>query len=283
MKKLAVVVAAAVSLMAVGWAFGAIPDMSGTIHGCYKDNGDLRVIDPSSTKKDMQACKKEETTLDWSAAGPMGPKGATGAAGAMGATGATGAMGATGATGAAGANGVKGDKGETGPSGPQGTAWTPSYGVASVFVQRGSGANVPWATYSTTLGSPVGALPGNAGDTAGGAFRFSCNASQAPCKVSFQATGPAGTTVYPRILMYKSELFSTNAPVYCEYADGATNDTDAPTYGFEPVGSSLTVGVGGTLDCPGSTQAVGNGTVSSIEVPQGRYDVWSTFSFKTNS
>ena len=106
-------------------------------------------------------------------------------------------------------------------------------------------------------------------------------AAQAPCKLSFQASGPAGTTVYPRILLYKKSFSDAARPMYCEYADGATNNTDAPSYGFEPVGSALTMGIGGTADCPGTTQVAGSGTVSEIEVPVGRYDVWSTFSFKS--
>jgi hypothetical protein len=89
--------------------------------------------------------------------------------------------------------------------------------------------------------------------------------------------------VYPRILLYKQDFNAGGPSTYCEYADGATNDTDAPSYGFEPVGSSLTMGIGGTADCPGSTQIVpsSNIVVSEIEVPMGRNDVWSTFSFKS--
>jgi hypothetical protein len=253
MKKLAVIAAAAVSLMAVGFAVGAIPGPGGVINGCYKDaNGDLRVIDPSSSKKELQACKKEETPLSWNQQGQQGATGATGA---------------------------------TGPSGPQGDAWTPEYGIASVWVSRGGAAATPWASYSTTLGSPLGALPGNGGDTTGGVFRFSCSAAQAPCKLSIQADGPAGTEVYPRVLIYKQDFNAGGPAVYCEYGDGATNNTGpSGNYGFQPVGSALTFGVGGTLDCPGNTAPLpAGGTAAELELPIGRYDVWSTFTFQSAS
>ena len=67
----------------VGVAFAAIPDGSGVIHGCYKDNGDLRVIDPTSSKKNFSECKNNETALDWDAHGtqrPPGPPGPPGPA-----------------------------------------------------------------------------------------------------------------------------------------------------------------------------------------------------------
>ena len=134
-------------------------------------------------------------------------------------------------------------------------------------VQRGSGTSVPWATYSTTLGAP-------AGDTTGGAFRFTCTTTHATCKLSLQASGPAGTTVYPRVLIYKQDVNAGGRSVYCEYGDGATQPVD-------PAGSALTMGVGGSLDCPGTTQAYpAGGTATTIDVPAGFYDVWSTFSFK---
>jgi hypothetical protein len=45
-------------------ALASIPDSGGTIHGCYTSNGALRVVDPGLG----QACKSNETSLDWSAA-----------------------------------------------------------------------------------------------------------------------------------------------------------------------------------------------------------------------
>jgi len=77
-------IALAVAAVAAGastFAYASIPDGSGTIHGCYKsDHGDLRVIDPASSKKDLQACKNDETALSWSQTGPQGPQGPAGPA-----------------------------------------------------------------------------------------------------------------------------------------------------------------------------------------------------------
>ena len=56
---------------------------------------------------------------------------------------------------------------------------TPESGGAMVFVDRGDGPT-PWAVYSAQLGADTGA-------TAGGTFRFSCSAAQAPCKISIGA------------------------------------------------------------------------------------------------
>ena len=157
----------------------------------------------------MSDCWLEPTTwISWRAP----PSGATGAAGPQGQKGDTGATGLTGAT------GPQGPKGDTGATGPQGPPWVPEYGVANVRVDRGSGADI-WATYSTTVGSPVG-------DTTGGTFRFTCGANQAPCKVSATAAVLSASTgaahVYPRVLIY-SESLSGGPETYCEYADGADN------------------------------------------------------------
>src|SRR3954452_16337955 len=81
--------AIAVSGIAVGVAAAAFGS-GNTIMACVKDNGEVRLIDPSSTKKDLQACKKDETAVNWNVVGPTGPMGAKGNTGATGATGATG-------------------------------------------------------------------------------------------------------------------------------------------------------------------------------------------------
>ena len=57
--------------LAAGIAYATIPDSAGVIHGCYRNNGQLRVIDPSNGG----ACKNNETGLDWSQTGPQGPPG----------------------------------------------------------------------------------------------------------------------------------------------------------------------------------------------------------------
>ena len=90
MKKFALVAAAAAALAVGGFAFGAIPGNDGVIHACYKDNGNLRVIDPSAAKKDQANCKNDETALDWNQ------------------------------------QGAQGEQGIQGPVGPQGPAWAPS-------------------------------------------------------------------------------------------------------------------------------------------------------------
>jgi len=45
----------------------AIPDQSGTIHGCYTSNGTLRVVDSELG----QTCKSNEKSVDWSARGSV--------------------------------------------------------------------------------------------------------------------------------------------------------------------------------------------------------------------
>ena len=122
-----------VGLAAAGAAFGiatavqaAIPDAQGVIHACYDaNNGNLRVVDPTSPKKDLASCKKNETGLDWNQRGPTGATGAQGPAGPQGAPGAPGPQGAQGPTGAQGSQGQRGDQGPAGvpgPTGPQGPA-----------------------------------------------------------------------------------------------------------------------------------------------------------------
>ncbi|HEU5216197.1 MAG TPA: hypothetical protein VFU30_11710 [Gaiellaceae bacterium] len=196
--------------------------------------------------------------------GPRGPKGDTGATGAQGPTGATGAQGPTGATGAQGPKGDKGDPGKNAPA--------PTYGIAQVLVSRGGHAAVPWATYSTSLGSPVG-------DTASGTFRFTCSTANAPCVLSAQAyTTDSGTvTLYPRILIYKSDINTGQVSGQCEYVDGTDNNGGQAT--LTQTSAPITLGIGGTLDCGSSQAYPPNGVASEIEVPAGYYDVFSTFTF----
>jgi hypothetical protein len=176
----------------------------------------------------------------------------------------------------AGANGVKGDAGNDGKSGVDGKngkdgadAASPRYAQAQIWVYRGSGnkPGTPWATYSTPLGSPFG-------DTTGGTFRFTCSTAQAPCEISVKTATSAGTAhVYPRLLVYKQGDGDGGGDlneVYCEYADGPTSS----------VSSTLTqdaVNIGGSADCGSPVTTAGN--VQSISVPNGYYDVQSTFAF----
>ena len=175
---------------------------------------------------------------------------------------------------------AKGDKGDTGSTGPQGPAWQPEYGVANVLVDRGSGAQI-WATYSTTIGSPVG-------DTTGGTFRFTCSADVAPCKVSASAailsSSTGGAHVYPRILI-QTESLNGGPQTYCEYADGADNSNDPDAISRVPSSTNpstfpaLDLGIGGSLDCSGGQSYPSGGVVQQIWVPAGYYDVFSTFDF----
>ena len=214
------------------------------------------------------------------ATGATGPQGTKGDTGATGAAGPQGPKGDTGATGATGSQGAKGDKGDIGATGPQGPAWQPEYGVANVLVDRGSGAQI-WATYSTTIGSPVG-------DTTGGTFRFTCSADVAPCKVSASAailsSSTGGAHVYPRILI-QTESLDGGPQTYCEYADGADNSNDPDAISRVPSSTNpstfpaLDLGIGGSLDCSGGQSYPSGGVVQQIWVPAGYYDVFSTFDF----
>lgn len=186
--------------------------------------------------------------------------------------------------GATGAQGPTGPTGATGPAGPAGPAGKDAqalpYGIGQVLVDRGSGA-AAWATYSTTLGSPVG-------DTESGTFRFTCKNTTAGCNLSVQAyTTASGYSVYPRVLIYKTDATgATPVQSTCEYADGSDNNG-----ALTPVGTSATaptavpLAIGGSLDCGSTVQTYpANGVVNSINVPGAagegmHYDVFTTLTF----
>src|SRR5215218_3887043 len=65
-------VAAAAAASAVAWA--AIPGADGTISGCYRAGGHLRVVDSATG----QTCRSDEKSLVWNQKGPAGPAGAPG-------------------------------------------------------------------------------------------------------------------------------------------------------------------------------------------------------------
>ena len=152
------------------------------------------------------------------------------------------------------------------------------YAIVTVFVDRGNGPS-RWAFYSAPLGSP-------AGTTTGGVFRFSCSAAQAPCKISYGAAvvsnqSTANATIHPRLLINK------NTSTFCENADGANNNAGlaqiprVPTLADAVVAmqTPLLMGIGGSLDCGSGQPFPPNGVVTQIWVPEGFYDVWSTFQF----
>src|SRR4051794_28652229 len=69
-RKLALAVLGVAAALAAGsFAWGAVPDAGGTIHGCYnKDSGALRVSDrDTGTPK---TCTSKEAALDWSKGSP---------------------------------------------------------------------------------------------------------------------------------------------------------------------------------------------------------------------
>jgi hypothetical protein len=140
------------------------------------------------------------------------------------------------------------------------------------------------------MGSPIGT-------TLGGMFRFTCSASQAPCKVSIAAAvlsdNGGKTLIYPRVLIYKQD--GPPAPEsYCEYADGANNNGGLDTVDKVPMDTSVTkidtqlsMGIGGSLDCGAGQSYPANGTVTDIWVPAASngastasYDVWTNFSVR---
>jgi len=104
------------ALVGAGIAYGAIPDSSGVIHGCYSSKtGALRVINSSTAK-----CASGELALNWNQKGPKGDTGAAGPRGYVGPQGPQGLKGEAGPKGDPGAAGAQGLKGDTGPAGAPG-------------------------------------------------------------------------------------------------------------------------------------------------------------------
>lgn len=69
------------SIVAAGFAVASIPGPDGVVQACYKQNGDVRIVDSSG------ACKQQETSLSWNQSGPQGPAGPAGPPGAAGGSG----------------------------------------------------------------------------------------------------------------------------------------------------------------------------------------------------
>jgi hypothetical protein len=226
-------------------------------------------------------CPKGYTRLVIGQSGEDGATGPAGPAGPVGATGPAGPVGPAGETGPAGANGVDGATGAVGPIGPIGpigpagaNAPATQYAAGYVLVARGGLTVTPtvWASYSTSLGSPYG-------NTASGTFRFTCRT--APCVVSFAAQSTiAGVTVWPRVMIYKSDINTGQIFGQCEYGDGVSSTSSYGSVGTSP--SAVSINIGGSLDCgAGSAQTYASpGDVNSIVVPAGYYDVQSNFTFK---
>jgi hypothetical protein len=212
-------------------------------------------------------------TFTKGAKGDKGIKGNKGDKGDVGAAGLAGQVGAKGEPGAQGSPGGKGDKGDKGDTGNT----TFEYGVGAVDVTRGTSTST-WAVYSSMLGSPVG-------DTAGGQFRFTCSATQAPCKVSLKAAALSDTsgsvTLYPRITLFRGgdPDSATTPEFYCEYGDGPTATLAKQPKSATPAYAPVVVNIGGSADCAGPDPTAGD--VAQITVPKGYYDVFTTLAFKT--
>ena len=261
MKKTMTVFGVLVLVLAIsGGAFAA----KGLLTGADIKNGSLTGADFKSHSLGVglfsAATLNKLTGKQGAAVG--GPPGPTGAVGSNGAAGAQGLQGIPGASVA----GPKGDKGD------KGTAWVPSYGIADVKVSRGGNPATTWATYSTTLGSPVG-------DTASGSFRFTCSTANAPCKVSLDAytSGTKSAALYPRVIIYRQDYASGGPSSMCEYGDGTNNS--GGTQALTTTATPTTLGIGGSLDCNSTQQYPTGGTATDIWVPEGYYDVWTTLDF----
>lgn len=68
-----------VSGVSTAVVIAAIPDANGVIHGCIRNNGNLRIIDDA-----VESCAAQETSLNFNQTGPQGPAGPPGGGGAGG-------------------------------------------------------------------------------------------------------------------------------------------------------------------------------------------------------
>jgi Collagen triple helix repeat (20 copies)/Glycosyl hydrolases family 16 len=118
-------------VMLVGPSAAArVPDPNGTIHGCYRTGGLLRINDAAVT-----SCRRGESSLIWNQAGRPGPQGKSGRPGPRGPSGPAGPRGPAGPAGPKGdpgsggsqngTTGSPGPRGEPGPMGPQGPVGPP--------------------------------------------------------------------------------------------------------------------------------------------------------------
>src|SRR5262245_31851775 len=77
-RRVVVLLAIVAGVVLAGATWAAIPDATGTIHGCFKkQNGQLRVIDEGGS------CLHSEKALDWSQTGPAGADSTKTVAGAI--------------------------------------------------------------------------------------------------------------------------------------------------------------------------------------------------------
>jgi hypothetical protein len=267
-------------IAAVSTGYATIPSSGHVFTACVLKNlGNVRIIDTSLSRLNPQShCSTLEQQVTWNGLGTPGPQGPKGDKGNKGDAGNTGPIGLTGPI------------GPTGPQGPSGAngapAPTPDYGVANVLVQRGTAAATIWAQYSTPLGSPVG------NNVAGGSFRFTCSSAKAPCLISTQAAvlGSADHSVYPRLIIQKDGDGNGGDTdlAMCEYLDGATNELPQSiahqASSASPSFTAVIGNIGGSADCGIASTVVstapdGTMNVAAVSVPNGYYNVTSTFTF----
>jgi hypothetical protein len=137
-------------------AFASIPDIRGTIHGCYANKtGELSVRDTATTHK----CGSGMTALTWNQIGRVGPKGATGPRGVTGPKGSVGPRGAQGPQGIAGPQGSVGPQGPQGPTGntgPQGDAGSPGLSGYQLVSGSASALTTPFQVVNLSVSCPGG-------------------------------------------------------------------------------------------------------------------------------
>ena len=184
----------ALSLTTGGTASAQIPSKQGVFFACVRLDKDQDEAHLARLVAPDEACKRNETRVQWSVTGPQGPQGQQGIQGPQGNQGATGGQGAIGATGpmgpsgAIGPTGAAGATGATGATGAKGDAGAPGAQGISVAVET-VGLNAPDCS---GLGGLKVTLVDGQGTTVGGP-QFVCNgAAGAPGAIG--PTGPAGTT-----------------------------------------------------------------------------------------
>ena len=189
-RKIAVLVVGAIAALAFGsFAFAAIPDGGGVIHGCYKkvapSQGTLRLID--TAKNDI--CNNNEAPLNWNQQGPQGPQGLKGD---------TGPQGPQGLKGDTGTQGPQGPKGDTGPAGPAGASSLPYAYLTRVATVDIPNDNAGW-TKVATLSLPAGTYSVSMtgwGDQTSGDIYMWCQLKQSGSQIDLtRATDVEATTI----------------------------------------------------------------------------------------
>lgn len=217
--------------------------------------------------------------------------------GAPGADGAPGAKGDKGDKGDKGATGEKGAKGDTGaPGAPGANAPAPAYGVAGVWIKRGTDPNAkftPWGQFVSDA-VPVGGVLHAA---ANGSFPFSCTGGNAPCVVLLTGAVASGDATASYVgqahVTIDSRVGTPAAYEYCnagEFANQAAGQrgaltkvslssdqfaTDYATVGDAATALNVDYGsIGGGMACEND-----GAIAKTITLPAGLYTINTTFRF----